>query len=82
MTGDKRAHDAIHDHQVGYFARENGLSPDLVWELILKHGNSRKAVIEAAQVLKGTPNLQTKTAAAQTRTLEQCQSSPRRSPPG
>jgi hypothetical protein len=52
MAGDKRRDDAIHDHHVEYFASENGLSPDLTWELILKHGNSRKAVIEAAQGLK------------------------------
>ena len=49
MAGDKRRQDAIHDHQVEYFASENGLTPDLAWELILKHGNSRKAVIRAAQ---------------------------------
>ncbi|KRB24071.1 hypothetical protein ASD99_29405 [Mesorhizobium sp. Root695] len=54
MAGDKRRQHDIHDHQVGYFASKNGLSPDLTWELILKHGNSRKAVIEAAQGLKGT----------------------------
>ena len=53
MAGDKRRQHDIHDHQVEYFASENGLSPDLTWELILKHGNSRKAVIEAAQGLKG-----------------------------
>ena len=53
MAGDKRRQDAIHDHQVEYFASENGLTPDLAWELILKHGNSRKAVIKAAQGLKG-----------------------------
>jgi hypothetical protein len=29
MAGDKRRQDDIHDHQVGYFASENGLSPDL-----------------------------------------------------
>ncbi|MER9338935.1 hypothetical protein NKJ06_34410 [Mesorhizobium sp. M0293] len=52
MAGDKRRQDAIHDHQVEYFAWENGLTPDLAWELILKHGNSRKAVIKAAQGLK------------------------------
>ena len=53
MAGDKRRQDAIHDHQVEYFASENGLTPDLAWELILKHGNSRKAVIKAARGLKG-----------------------------
>ncbi|MBB6411947.1 hypothetical protein [Mesorhizobium sangaii] len=52
MAGDKRRQDAIHDHQVEYFASENGLTSDLAWELILKHGNSRKAVIKAAQGLK------------------------------
>ena len=49
MGGFKAWHDAIHDHQVECFASENGLTADLVWELILKHGNSRKAVIRAAQ---------------------------------
>ncbi|QND55245.1 MULTISPECIES: hypothetical protein [Mesorhizobium] len=49
MGGFKPWHDAIHDHQVECFASENGLPADLVWELILKHGNSRKAVIKAAQ---------------------------------
>ncbi|TIW61029.1 MAG: hypothetical protein E5V49_13135 [Mesorhizobium sp.] len=53
MGDDKLWHDAIHDHQVEYFASENGLTTDLVWELILKHGNNRKAVIKAAQDLKG-----------------------------
>ncbi|UVK57491.1 hypothetical protein DBIPINDM_008467 (plasmid) [Mesorhizobium sp. AR02] len=53
MGGNKPWHDAIHDHQVECFAPENGLPADLVWELILKHGNSRKAVIKAAQGLKG-----------------------------
>ena len=53
MGGHKPWHDAIHDHQVECFASENGLTADLVWELILKHGNSRKAVIKAAQGLKG-----------------------------
>lgn len=53
MGGYKPRHDAIHDHQVECFASENGLTADLVWELILKHGNSRKAVIKAAQGLKG-----------------------------
>lgn len=53
MGGYKHWHDAIHDHQVECFASENGLTADLVWELILKHGNSRKAVIKAAQGLKG-----------------------------
>ncbi|QKC83611.1 hypothetical protein [Mesorhizobium sp. NZP2077] len=53
MASDKRRQDAIHDHQVEYFATENGLTPDLAWELIIKHGNSRKAVIKAAQGLKG-----------------------------
>lgn len=52
MGGYKAWHDAIHDHQVECFASENGLTADLVWELILKHGNSRKAVIKAAQGLK------------------------------
>ena len=52
MAGDKRRQHDIHDHQVEYFASENGLTPDLTWELILKHGNSRKAVIEAARGLK------------------------------
>ena len=52
MGGYKAWHDAIHDHQVESFASENGLAADLVWELILKHGNSRKAVIKAAQGLK------------------------------
>ena len=49
MGGYKAWHDAIHDHQVESFASENGLTADLVWELILKCGNSRKAVIKAAQ---------------------------------
>ncbi|AID30579.1 transcriptional regulator [Mesorhizobium loti] len=49
MGGYKAWHDIIHDHQVESFASENGLTADLVWELILKHGNSRKAVIKAAQ---------------------------------
>ena len=53
MGGYKPRHDAIHDHQVECFAAENGLTADLVWELILEHGNSRKAVIKAAQGLKG-----------------------------
>ncbi|BCG87951.1 hypothetical protein MesoLj113c_40610 [Mesorhizobium sp. 113-3-9] len=53
MGGYKPWHDAIHDHQVECFASENGLTADLVWELILKHGNSRKAVIKAAQGLEG-----------------------------
>ncbi|UVK57584.1 hypothetical protein DBIPINDM_008194 (plasmid) [Mesorhizobium sp. AR02] len=53
MGGYKPWHDAIHDHQVECFASENGLTADLVWELILKHGNSRKALIKAAQGLKG-----------------------------
>jgi hypothetical protein len=53
MAGDKRRQDTIHDHHVEYFASENGLSPDLAWELILKHGYSRKAMIKAAQDLKG-----------------------------
>jgi hypothetical protein len=53
MARDKRRPDAIHDHQVEYFAWENGLTSDLAWELILKHGYSRKAVIRAAQGLKG-----------------------------
>ena len=53
MGDDKPWHDVIHDHQVECFASENGLTADLVWELILKYGNSRKAVIEAAQGLKG-----------------------------
>ena len=53
MGGYKAWHDAIHDHQVESFASENGLTADLVWELILKHGNSREAVIKAAQGLKG-----------------------------
>ena len=52
MGGYKAWHDAIHDHQVESFASESGLAADLVWELILKHGNSRKAVIKAAQGLK------------------------------
>ncbi|BAV45362.1 hypothetical protein MLTONO_0459 [Mesorhizobium loti] len=52
MGGYKAWHDAIHDHQVERFASENGLPADLVWELILKHGNSRKAVMKAAQGLK------------------------------
>ena len=52
MGGYKAWHDAIHDHQVESFASENGLTADLVWELILKYGNSRKAVIKAAQGLK------------------------------
>ena len=29
MAGDKRTHDVIRVHHVGYFARENGLTPDL-----------------------------------------------------
>ena len=49
MGGYKAWHDIIHDHQVESFASENGLTADLVCELILKHGNSRKAVIRAAQ---------------------------------
>ncbi|UVK45773.1 hypothetical protein BPNPMPFG_001343 [Mesorhizobium sp. AR07] len=53
MGGDKPWHDVIHDHQVECFASENGLTSDLAWELILKHGNSRKAVTKAAQGLKG-----------------------------
>ncbi|MGO4642523.1 hypothetical protein AB4Z43_29265 [Mesorhizobium sp. 2RAF45] len=53
MGGYKAWRDAIHDHQVESFASENGLTADVVWELILKHGNSRKAVIKAAQSLKG-----------------------------
>ncbi len=53
MASDKRRQDSIHDHQVECFASENGLTPDLAWELIVKHGNSRKAVIKAAQGLKG-----------------------------
>lgn len=53
MAGNKRRHDAIHDHQVEHFASENGLTGDLAWALILTHGNSRKAVIKAAQGLKG-----------------------------
>jgi len=52
MGGNGPWHDAIHDHQVEGFASENGLTADLVWELILKHGNSRKAVMKAAQSLK------------------------------
>ncbi|BCG70674.1 hypothetical protein MesoLj113a_18320 [Mesorhizobium sp. 113-1-2] len=52
MGGYKAWHDDIHDHQVECFAAENGLPADLVWELILKHGNSRKAVIKAAQDLR------------------------------
>lgn len=52
MGGYKAWHDAIHDHQVECFASENGLTADLVWELILKHGNSREAVIRAAQGLE------------------------------
>ena len=52
MGGYKAWHDDIHDHEVECFASENGLTADLVWELILKHGNSRKAVIKAAQGLK------------------------------
>lgn len=51
MGDDKLWHDAIHDHQVGHFASENGLTADLAWELMLKHGNNRKAVIKAAQGL-------------------------------
>ncbi|QKC71347.1 hypothetical protein EB815_21085 [Mesorhizobium loti] len=53
MGGYKPWCDAIHDHQVECFASENGLTADLVWELILKHGNSRKAVIKAARGLEG-----------------------------
>ncbi|MGX8007830.1 hypothetical protein ACVDG8_001875 [Mesorhizobium sp. ORM8.1] len=52
MGGNKAWHDAIHDHEVECFASENGLTADLVWELILKHGNSRETVIKAAQGLK------------------------------
>lgn len=52
MGGYKHWHDAIHDHEVECFASENGLTADLVWELILKYGNSRQAVIKAAQGLK------------------------------
>ncbi|MER8845934.1 MULTISPECIES: hypothetical protein [Mesorhizobium] len=57
MGGHKGWHDAIHDHQVECFASENGLTADVVWELILKHGNNRKAVIKAAQGLKGDVRL-------------------------
>jgi hypothetical protein len=53
LADDKCSHDAIHDHQVENFARENGLTPDLVWDLIRKCGNGRKAVIEAAQRMRG-----------------------------
>lgn len=51
MGDDKLWHGAIHDHQVGYFASKNGLTTDLAWELILKYGNNRKAVIKAARDL-------------------------------
>jgi hypothetical protein len=52
MAGDKRRRDVIHDHQVEYFAWENGLTSDEAWELILKHGNNRGIVIKAAKALR------------------------------
>jgi FkbM family methyltransferase len=52
QTGDgKLWQEAIHDHQVERFASDNGLTTDEAWQLILKHGNNRKAVIRAAQGL-------------------------------
>ena len=53
MGGCKAWHDAFHDHEVERFASERGFTADLVWELILEHGNSRKAVMKAAQLLRG-----------------------------
>lgn len=43
---------AEEDYEVQYFAKEHGISPEQVRELIKKHGNSRAKLEEAAKALR------------------------------
>lgn len=40
------------DYEVEYFAKQHGITPDQVRELIKKHGNSRKTLEAAAKALR------------------------------
>lgn len=43
---------ADEDHEVEYFARENGVTIEQVSELIKANGNDRSVLIEAARALR------------------------------
>jgi hypothetical protein len=49
---DRNRVSADEDHEVEYFARENGITPQQVRELIGKVGNDRARLTEAAKALR------------------------------
>ena len=44
---------ASEEHEVEYFARQNGITTGQVHDLIRKHGNDRATLTEAAKALRG-----------------------------
>jgi len=50
---DRQRVSASEDYEVEYFARENGLTPEEVRDLIAKHGSDRADLEAAVKTLKG-----------------------------
>lgn len=50
---DRNQVSADEDYEVEYFAKQEGITPQQVRELIAKHGNNREKLERAAKTLKG-----------------------------